>query len=114
MLERVERRRGRLVQLGLEAVERRHDREARLDRVHSLAGLADVRGRAGDVNVEPEDADLRDADRGGEGLRDHGGVDRRAGKHALERTVAGALLLDDGLQLYGGEWREAEPSQATH
>ena len=107
MLERVERRRRGLVQLVLEAVQGGNEREGSLDRVDALAGVADVRGRAPDVDVEPEHTDLSDRDRARKRLGDHGSIRARSRQHALERPVAGALFLDDRLELNGRQRREA-------
>ena len=93
-------------------MERGQDREGGLDRVDALSRFADVGGRTGDVDVEPEDADLGDGDRAGKRLGDERGIRAEGSgdgrEDALERAVARALLLDDRLQLHRSGWRKAE------
>ena len=109
---------GRRARLSFSSASRRRrardDRERRLDRVRALLCIAGVRRRARDVDVEPEHADLRDRDRRGERLGDHTRVRPEAADRALERAVAGALLLDDRLQLHRRERREPEAASALH
>ena len=88
------------VELGLQAPQRLDDPVRGLDRVGAVAGLAGVGGRPEHAHLEPQDADLRGPDRPLRRLGEHRGVRRVAGQHAGERSVARALLLDDGLELH--------------
>ena len=69
----------------------------RLDGVGSGVGLVDMHRMAGDLDLEPHDARLRDREHAGRWLRDEGGVGAVAALQAGERAVAGAFLLDHRL-----------------
>ena len=108
-----ERRRGRGVELGLEAPQGLDHRVGGLDRVGALARLHGMGGRAQHAHLEPQHADLGVPDRAARRLGQDRGVGRVPGQHAGERAVARALLLDDRLELHPRARREAEPLQAA-
>ena len=107
-------RRAHDVELGLQRAQRLDDRVGGLDRVGPLARIARVGRRAQHAHREPQDADLRRPDRALRRL----GQDRRVGgvpgQHAGQRAVAGALLLDHGLQLDRRARRDAQAAQPAH
>ena len=111
---RVERRRRVGVQLVLEHVQLADDRVSCLDRVDALLRLRDVHGRTRDVDVEPEDTDLRRRDEGRVRLGDDCRFRGVARHQALQGAIASALLLDDGLQEHGCTGLQAESPQPEH
>ena len=71
-------------------------------------------GRPCTTTSNQSDAHLRRGDRPTERLGDDGRVGRVPREHRLQRTVAGALLLDDRLDVDGRARRQAEITQAFH
>src|SRR6266852_5144626 len=92
----------------LEPVQRLHDAVGGLDRVGARARLANMNGNAADMNLEPQDADLRADQLVPHRLRNQRGVGAVAAFQARERAVAGAFLLDDRLDVDVGGWAIAE------
>ena len=86
-----------------------------LDRVQPLVRLHRMRGAAGQVELAPHGADLAAHDRFGEGF----GVEHRVDGDALrlevldrgQRAVAGAFLLDHGVEPYRPGGADAEIGQ---
>jgi hypothetical protein len=101
----VVRRRRRRVQLGLDRPERLDQRQARFDRAHIVPLWAAWPGRHRTTTSNHTTPTLRRGDRRTERLGDDRGVGRVAREHGLQRTVAGALLLDDRLDVHGGARR---------
>ena len=110
-----EQRRGRDVELRLEAAQGLDHRVGGLDGVGAVGvGEAGVRGRAEHADLEPQHADLGGPDRVLRRLGEDRGVGRVPGQHARERAVAGALLLDHRLELDLCARGEAEALEAAH
>jgi hypothetical protein len=98
MLEHIERRRRILVEPHLVAPERRQHLHCGVDGVETeMAGTRRVRRDAGEIHVEPQDANLGE----GDVVRMRLGNDARVGprpvQQTLQRTVSRALFLNDGL-----------------
>src|SRR3712207_306490 len=98
MLERVERGRRVLVEPRLVAPERRQHLHRGVDGVEAeMAGARRVRRDAGELNVEPQHADLGDGNMVRMRLANDASVGPRTIQQTLQRAVPRALLLDDGL-----------------
>ncbi len=68
-------------------------------------------GHAAEVHVEPQHADLRERQVVRVRLHEHRGVGGVPVEQQLQRAVAGALLLHDGLQLHvAGELHARRPA----
>jgi hypothetical protein len=101
VLERVERWRRVLVEPRLVAPERRQHLHRGVYGVETeMAGARRVRRNAGELHMEPQDADLGDGDVVRMRLGDDARLCPHPVKQTLQRTVPRALLLNDGLQLY--------------
>ena len=83
----------------LEFPERCDQRDRSLDRVDTARGLHRVHWRPAQVNLHPDDADLRGHQLFVEGLGNQGRISGITALQARKRTVAGAFFLDHRLDI---------------
>ena len=101
------------VPLLLELAQLLDDAVGRFDRVRAGIGLVDVDGMAGDLDLEPHHADLRDGERAARRFGDQRRLGAIAALQAGQRTVARALLLDHRLLIDIGRRRVAQRAQSA-